>query len=393
MRAALLIARKDVLVQFRSGTVVVVGFVAPLLLSLVMNLVFGGLDDPEAPVTFDVAVVDLDGGEEADRFLAVVDSVAGTGLLDVTRLDDEDALRRAVDDGDVAAGWVVPESFSERVAAGDEVDLTVVADVDSPTTASVARSIARSYATRVGAVTLAAQVGVETGAVTPAEVGGWVDEMAREPSRVSLVASDAAAERLDMVTGLIAGLALFFIFFTAGTPVVSIIEERGTGSLHRLRAAPISAASILAGKVLAALALGLVCLLALMTASTVIMGAYWGPPVGAMLLAAAAVVAATGIMSVAGVLARTTEQAGNAQAVVAIVLAVAGGAFTPMPQSGTGVMAALATVTPHGWFLDGLEASTHGGVGDALPAVGVLVAMGLVTGAIGLTLAGRVVAR
>ena len=104
-------------------------------------------------------------------------------------------------------------------------------------------------------------------------------------------------------------------------------------------------------------------------------------------LAVAAVVAATGIMSVAGAAARTTEQAGNVQGVVAVVLGLLGGAFVPIPGSESGLLAQLQMLTPHGWFLDGLAELRSHGLGAAMPAVVVLLGMGAVTGAVGLRMA------
>ena len=54
-------------------------------------------------------------------------------------------------------------------------------------------------------------------------------------------------------------------------------------------------------------------------------------------------------------------------------------------------MSALALATPHGWFLRGLG-DLHGSgslLTDCLPAVVVLLAMGVVPGAIGLVRARR----
>src|SRR3546814_18368630 len=74
-------------------------------------------------------------------------------------------------------------------------------------------------------------------------------------------------------------------------------------------------------------------LVALMLASTLIMDTEWGPPLGALLLAVCAVVAATGVMSIAGATARTAEQAGAAQSVVAVSIGFLVGPFVPLPSS------------------------------------------------------------
>lgn len=380
IRAALLIVAKDLRVNLRNRTVLILGFVAPLALAFVLNGVFGGIDDPDAPVTFDVALVDLDGGEVAGGFVSTVDGIAASGLVDLARLDDEESARAAVDGGGVSAAWVIPRGFSAAVRSGGETEILVIGDVDATNTASFARAVADRYVVGVGTSALAQAVAAQTGVADGGQIGPL------EPL-VTLASAEAPATILDPTTSLTAGMALFFVFFTAGLPLVSILEERSRGTLDRLLVAPVPSASITAGKAFGAILLGAISLTALMVASTVLMGADWGPPGGAILLAVAAVVAATGIMSVAGGLARTTEQAGNLQGLVAVVLGLLGGAFVPIPGSESGVVAQLQMLTPHGWFLEGLKELRSDGLGSAIPAIVVLLGMGAVTGAVGLRLA------
>jgi ABC-2 type transport system permease protein len=384
VRATALLVAKELRVQFRRGSVFILGFAAPFTLAFVMNLVFGGMDDPGGAVQFDVAVADLDGGTEAEDLIAILDGLAESGLLDLSRVDDEEAARAAVDDGEVGAAWVIPTGFSEAVAGGGEAEILILGDVDTPTTASVARAIADRYATGVGVSTLAALVAVDTGAVGPDQVGEVAAAVASAPPPAVLARTEADAELLDTTTNLIAGMALFFVFFTAGLPVVGVLEERSQGTLARLLAAPIPTGAIVAGKLVAAIILGTTSIVALMVASTLLMGADFGPPAGAVLVAVAAVFAAAGVMTVAGSLARSTEQAGNAQSIVAVVFAILGGAFVPIPGSDTGILSTLQQLTPHGWFFDGVAALQHDGFAEALPAVGVLLAMGAAGTAIGL---------
>jgi ABC-2 type transport system permease protein len=388
VHATWLIVGKDLRVQLRNRSLFVLGFVAPLILSFVLNLVFGGTDDPDAPVTFDMGVVDLDEGDGAGNgFTGAVEALAETGLVDLSAYDDEIAARTAVDDGTVAAAWVIPEGFSSAVASGGAAELVVIGDVDATVTASFARAVAERYATDVGTATLAARIAVETGVGQPDESAAIAEEVASRPRLATLVPIGAASEGLDATTRLTAGLMLFFVFFTAGLPLLSILEERGQGTLARLLAAPIPSASITAGKAIATLVIGVASLVSLMAASTLLIGADWGPPVGAFVLAVAAVLAAIGIMSVAGAAARTPEQAGNVQAGVAVALGLIGGTFVPIPDAGSGLLAWLRLLTPQGWFIDGLDALHADGIGAALPAAAALLAMAIVTGALGLRLA------
>jgi ABC-2 type transport system permease protein len=81
-------------------------------------------------------------------------------------------------------------------------------------------------------------------------------------------------------------------------------------------------------------------------------------------------------------LARTPEQAGYWQAIVALVLGLVGGSFFPVYQAG-GVIEKLSLATPHSWFMRGLgELAGGGGVADVLPAAGAILAFAAVTGTV-----------
>ena len=106
----------------------------------------------------------------------------------------------------------------------------------------------------------------------------------------------------------------------------------------------------------------------------------------------AAVVAAIGITTLVTSFANSAEAAGAANSAVAITLGILGGTFSPTSQA-PDVLATLSLLTPHGWFLRGLG-DMHGAGAtalDALPSVGVLLAIGLVTGAFGFARARRLV--
>ncbi len=103
--------------------------------------------------------------------------------------------------------------------------------------------------------------------------------------------------------------------------------------------------------------------------------------------------AALGVTSLVASFARSAEAAGAACTAAAMTLGIVGGAFT-MNGQGPPLLSALSMATPHGWFLRGL-ADLHGtgaSVLACLPAVAVLVSVGVVTGGAGMMRARRLVA-
>jgi ABC-2 type transport system permease protein len=155
-------------------------------------------------------------------------------------------------------------------------------------------------------------------------------------------------------------MAVFFLFFTVQFGVSSLLDERHNGTMARLLAAPIRPTAILGGKLLVSFAVGVVSMGLLVATTSVLLGARWGDPAGVAVLVVAGVLAATGLTAFVASLARTADQAGSWQAIIAVVMGTLGGSFFPIGQVG-GALAALSYLTPHRWFMQGLADLAGGG--------------------------------
>jgi ABC-2 type transport system permease protein len=188
-----------------------------------------------------------------------------------------------------------------------------------------------------------------------------------------------------MATFYGAAMAIMFVFFATQYGALAILSERRVGTLNRLLAAPIGKRSVILGGSIAGFVLGLFAMTILVVATTFIGHASWGPPPLVALLIVSAVVAAIGISTLVATLARTVEQAGGLNAIVALCMAAVGGVFIPLSQAPE-ILARVSLVTPHAWFLRAIDTLSvpSAVLGDILPTVVVLVAMGVVTGGIGL---------
>jgi len=222
---------------------------------------------------------------------------------------------------------------------------------------------------------------------TPSAVAS---EVVGSAPALQLADVSAQARVLDTKTYFAAGMAVFFLLFTVQFGVSSLIDERSDGTLGRLLAAPVRRTEILAGKLVTSFVLGVASLTVLLLATTWLLGASWGNQLGVRLLVVTSVLAGTGLTSLVASLARTPEQAGSWQAVVAVTLGLLGGSFFPIQQSGA-LLATLSLATPHAWFLRGL-ADLSGGVVDVLPAVAALLTIGLATGTVAVLRIDKVVA-
>lgn len=390
MKSMLAIAAKDLAQRARDRSVFIIGIVAPLTLAAIFNLVFGGgINDVGENITLDMGVVDDDPGPISDAFVDVLVSIEEDGLIDLTTYPDEARAREAVGDGDVGAVFLLESSLSAAISSGADATVEVVGNVDASTTTQIASSIAEQFAIGVRRGNAGAVASLLAGAITPEQLDAAANEAAVATPALVLGDISAATRQLDASTYFVAGLSIFFLFFIAGMAVTSLLDERRDGTLARLLAAPISPASILAGKSLTSVIVGIVAMTILVIASTLLMGADWGPVPGVAMLVVAAVFAVIAIMSAVGSLARTAEQAGNLQSIVAVTLGMLGGTFVQI--SSDGFLGRLSLITPNAWFIRGLGDMVGGGSADALPAVAVLLGMAVVAGLAASTLVRRAV--
>jgi linearmycin/streptolysin S transport system permease protein len=386
VRAAVLISLKDLKARIRDRSAIIIGIVVPLGLAFIFSSIFSGMSGTN---TITLGVVDLDRGPVAAVFVDdVLGSVDRSALIAVR---PEASVEHAVEltkAGTLNATIVIPAGFSTSVRTNRPAAMRVVGNADAPVSAQIARSIADRYAADLNRVRLAVATtvhGVEAGGTNaPSRLDAIVSRAAG--TRPPVVVRDLAerSKELDTKSFFAAGMAVFFLFFTVQFGVTSLLQERGEGTLARLLAAPIGRRSILAGKLVTSFVLGLLSMTVLVVATTVLLGASWGDPIGVAVLVVAAILAGTGIMALVATVARTAEQAQSWQSVVAVVLGMLGGTFFPLSQA-PGVLSKLTFLAPQAWFLRGLGDLRTGDLSVVWVPMLAMLAFALVCGGLAMT--------
>ncbi len=392
MRPALVIAAKDLRERIRDRSALILGILAPLGLATIFSLLL-----PSADTAFraDYAFVDLDDSAVSAAFLSgPLAGLEEAGIAGVVVLDDEDAARTPIEADEVDAAAVVPAGFGAAVQAGEPAELTIIGDTSAGLATEILRSAAEGYSAQLEAIRLAvATVVVDRPALPDAALQELAMRAVDTPSPITLVDAPSELRRMAPATFFPASMAIFFLFFTAQFGILSLLAERRQGTLPRLVAAPIPPWSIVAGKALGTFVLGVVATTVIVVASTVLLGAEWGNPVGVALLVVAAVLAAMGITALVTTLGRTEEQAGGWNAIVAVTLGILGGSFFDLSQAPE-LLSRLSFLTPHAWFLEGLDqlAAPSATLADLALPLAALMAFAVITGGIGLARARGLVA-
>lgn len=384
MRIALLIAAKDLRQRLRDRSAILIAVVAPLGLAFIFAALLGNTTSFHATYV----VADLDGGQLAHVLRTdVIGAIADSGAATVSDVATDADARAAVTDGKADTAFIIPAGFTADIGAGRAVTLTLVGARQS----GLETAVAQALASRFGDGVVTAQLAVATtaklsgGAISPEQVQAVAGAATSAAPPVTLERSTAALRQLSLATYFAASMAIMFLFFASSFGIVSIFDERRRGTLARVLAGPVHPSAVLIGKTLAGVASGLIAMTVLVLATTLLIKAQWGPPLGVAILALGAVLAATGISTFVASWFRTAEAAGSATSAVAITLSILGGSFYPVNQA-PDLMTTLTLLTPHGWFMRGLGDLHGAGAAwtDALVPAAVLFGIGIAFGAVGL---------
>ncbi len=358
MRQLLALTASDLLQRVRDKSVIIFALVVPLALMSVFNLVFSAADDLELkPVTVAMSA-------PADDDLAQVLVTVIRGLDEADGLDvsveevDEATGRKHVDDGDAAMALVVPVGFGQAARAGQAVSVEAIRGDEAGIEADIVLSVTDGVLQQLASGAVTARAGLAEG-VAPADLAGLVEQATTGGLAYELTRGEASDEQLDAGAALVAGQAGLFLLFTVGIGVSGLLVERENGTLARLRSMPIPRWVIVASKALVSLVLGVVSTSVLLALGSVLFDADFGsvPAVAALVVCAAT--AGTSVMFLIVRVAHTSEQAGIATSIVALVLGIGGGAFFPVAS--TGIFAQLLDLTPVAALLRGLGTTAGGG--------------------------------
>ncbi len=324
VRIALVIAGRILRQRIRDRTALIFAILTPLGLALAFATLI-----PNEFSSFHTRfmVVDRDAGPLAKVLVEdVLGGVVEAGFAEIDTADSEAAAADEVRAGRASAVIVIPAGFSAAIQAGEPTGIRILGG-EFALSLEIARSVVSRFADGVGAVQLMIATAVETGGSADAETVQRAQAAMADPSPVAVASQATERLQASLATFYGAAMAIMFVFFATQYGALALLADRQGGTMARLLAAPIAPGSIILGASLAGLVLGLISMTVLVVATTIIQGASWGPPPLVALLIMAAVIAAMGISMVVSSLARTSQQAGGLNAIVAFSLAAIGGVF------------------------------------------------------------------
>jgi ABC-type Na+ efflux pump permease subunit len=400
---ALDIALKDITQALRSLFLLVFMFGVPILMTALFAFMFGGQgNDPEPEInlsTVSLLIVNLDegdpqfdasnlvqmgvplqpvgGGAELPKNLGevlipVFQGEAFSELLDVSLGEDAEAARQAVIDDQVGMAIIIPPNFTAALfQPGIRAEIELIQDPALTITPQIVatalnQTIESMVGSKIGMQVISAQITEAGQAIN----GGRAQQIAMAFIQATLEQSSTAGnsgielrfpggtgpEQVNQYTLLIrnvlAGMMIFFAFFTGGAVAQSILTEDEQGTLARLFTTPTLHSTVLSGKFLAVGLTVLVQMTILVLVGHWVFGIDWGEvlPLALATLVGAITASTFGLFIVS--LLKNARQAGVVFGGLYTVTGMLGtfGAFA-MGAANAQTLDRLSLLVPQGWVM------------------------------------------
>jgi ABC-2 type transport system permease protein len=427
---------KDMLQSARSMVGLVFMFVMPLLLTGLFFVMFGGMageegfdlpnvtvvlvnqDEGQFPAgsetNFSELGLDLSGGAAAN--LAGANSIGDVlsqlllgesfrDFMDVSESSDATAARSAVDNQEAGVAIIIPPNFTAALTGMEEgatielyqdptltIGPAVVAGVlsqivDTFAAATIGSGVTIEQLAESGVAIDSALIQEIVGEFTAQGPAAAGNQAALIDLRAPAGAGDSGNPLTEIVSTILGGMMVFFVFFTGAATMGTILTEEEKGTLGRLFTTPTSVRTIIGGKSAGSLLTLLVQVSVLMAIGALVFSIYWGEPLTAALAVAGLVLVAGATGLFLNSLLENTRQAGVVYGGVLTLTGMVGllPVFTAGAPNQPEAIQTISLLVPQGWAMRGLSIAMEGGsLADLAPTLLVVLLWAAIFGFIAL---------
>lgn len=388
MRKAFVIAGVQLRLIARSRSSLVWLLLVPIIFTSIVGLVFGSAGY-SAPADIPVAVTDLDRGIMAAAAMQALEQEQGVQMLRMSEQDGAQGLR----EGTVAAFVVIPPGFTETLREGRPAEVRLTRSADASSGILIEQVVNKAMARTAGVARAASLTADQLARWQPlspeARESIWnqaaqqaQEQLSTAPSvatQVTLLAKQQPGEQLpDTRTQTSSGFGAMFVMAGVLGAATALVSERLRGTMSRILTTPTSIPSLLAGHLMAMMALGVSQFAIFVLWGQLVLRVDWGSsPLAVAALTVAYVFGATGIGIFVGSVCTTLAQATAIATFVSYTTSMLAGCWWPveiMPR----FLQLAARAFPQYWAVNGFNSIIVRGLGlpAVLPNLLVLTAIG-----------------
>ena len=412
------IAIKDLVRSLRSAMLLVSMFGIPLMVTGIFYFMFGniaqsgefnlprvhvvianldeggpnlGLNDKNVPGDFEAETL-------GELVVEVLQSDDLADLIQAEIMPDAAAARAAVDSQQAQVAVIIPVDFSHQFADPyGKAEIEFYQDPTLTISPGVVKSILSQFMDGMAGVKIAADIAQEQAEMLddPRQAGVMVGGVIQEYLRTSMVEEDDLSEAMLMVSApqqkpqeesnpvlsivgpIMAGMMVFYAFYTGVATAESILREEEERTMQRLFTTPTPQAIILSGKFLSVFLTVVMQVVVLLAAAHLLFGIQWGDPLSVAVAAFGLVFSASSFGIFVNSMLKDTKQGGIVFGGIISLTGMVGMMRTFSMNSASA--ATVSQLVPQGWAVRGML-ETMGG--QPLPDVLMSTLVMLVWGAV-----------
>lgn len=405
------IAFKDLSQSFRSLTALVFMLGVPILVTGMFYIMFGGMKNTKEinlPQTV-VQVANLDEGSPlfsqgmaaslpeqsgqggidysnvksmGDVIVMILQSQSFAKIMAVSLAPDAASARAAVDDQKAGVAIIIPVNFSAALIQSSE---QATLDLYQDPTLTLGPEVVKAVMTQLMENLAGVKIGTAVIAEQLAKAGVVLDGPTQQAVAMQLLSASGSQTQegngienpyltiqapqtekqtsgnlfVKVISTVMAGMLVFYAFYTGAVTAQSILKEEERGTLPRLFTTPTLLSHILSGKFLAVALTVVVQVIILMLFGKLVFGVEWGA-LGVVALVIVGMVAASATMGIFIVaFLKNSRQAGAVYGGVLTVTGMLGisNIFTMSVPNPPQAINVISLLVPQGWAMHSLSAA------------------------------------
>lgn len=410
LRNIWLLLRKDLLRHRRAPLAVIALLIFPLMFAGLLSLAFGKGESPLPAAKLLIEdhdqglasrlVSSFFGAEELRPYVAASPVEKGEG-------------RALIEAGEASALLILPEGLTDRLLAGEKVELRLLRNPAQSVLPQIAEEISRTLTDvlAIGAELIRSQKGAlgidDLGDFEKLDAAGYgrfglaaqrlgrtlgpyldLEEPLLAIEKVTLDAAgrpraaapeeeqDGPSTRTLIFLMVLPGVMVYSLFAIGEQMMRDLLFESGHGTLRRQLCAPVGVAQLIAAKVLVAATVAGGALVLMMGLAVFLTGKAVDP-LGFAILSLSVVLAVSGASAAIYGFARTERQGAAIANMVYLLLAFLGGSFVPLDALPAAARK-IAPLSPFYWGTRGFQDLLAGeSLAAVLPAVSILLGLGV----------------
>lgn len=386
-------------------------FLAPVAISLIMGLVFGGGTDdialPEADILlinqdegFDTGLQTFNFGEEYEAVLVTNPPEEIHRFITAELADNTDDARQQVEDGDQRAVVIIPPDFTQNVLnPATQGELEIYYNPSSEISATIVISVLESITSQINTSVVAQNLyaGSEEAFFVQLSDGNLQTASEAADTAVNAIAAgemadilqledvnfSGKAEELNLISYFAPAMAILFMAFTMAAGARTMLQEQRNWTMQRILTTPTPRWVYMSGRMVGNYTAGFSQMLILLIVTPLISAIagsstdVWGSNiVGIALITIAVVWASTGLGTLIASISAKPEDADVYANAILFAMAIIGGSFVPV--DGVPILNILSRFTFNYWGIDGYFrlATDDAALGDIVLNIAALLAMG-----------------